>query len=117
MPSWLAAMQQIFTPILEWIGCARRHVQARQILRLVTVAALDGVDALPVSATPQAEGKMWATILTLQRSVACRVTIDAPSMAEDLERFQKSCPGRGVISWLPRAEGAARQHHQHDAEE
>jgi len=97
MPSWLAAMQ-IFSPVLEWIGGARRHVQARLVLRLVTIAALDRVDALAVSASPQAEGKMCATILALQRRVACRVTIDAPGVAEDLERFQKSCPGRGVIS-------------------
>src|SRR5262245_35411506 len=98
MPSWLAAMQQTFTSILEWIGSARRHVQARLILRLVTVAALDRVNALPVSATPQAEGKMRATILALQRRVARGVTIDAPRVAEDFESIQESCPGRGVIS-------------------
>jgi hypothetical protein len=91
-------MQQIFTPILEWIGCARRHVQARLVLRLVTIGALDRIDALAVSASPQAEGTVRAAILALQWSVACRVTIDATRMAEHLERFQKSCPGGGVIS-------------------
>jgi len=100
MPSWLAAMQQIFTSILEWIGGARRHVQARLVLRLVTIAALDRVNAFAVSATPQSEGEVWATFLTLQRRVACGVTIDAPRVAEDFERFQESCPCPRIITGL-----------------
>src|SRR5262245_39639883 len=100
MPSWLAAMQQIFTSILEWIGSARRHVQARLILRLVTIAALDRVNAFAVSATPQSEGEVWATFLTLQRRVACGVTIAAPRAAAHFERLQDKCPSPRTITGL-----------------
>jgi hypothetical protein len=48
-------MRLIFSPIFEWIGRAGRHVRSRLVLRLVTIAAFDREDAMPVSAPPQTE--------------------------------------------------------------
>src|SRR5215471_3734821 len=98
MPSWLAAMRLIFSPVLQRIGGARGHVQSRLVLRLMTIAAFDREHALPVRASPKAEGFVRMTVFTLQRRIACGVTINAPLMAEDLERFHKSCPGIRVIA-------------------
>src|SRR5262245_45989464 len=98
MPAWLAPMRLIFGPVFERIGRAGRHVRPRQVLRLVTIDAFDREDAMPVSAAPQAEGGVRATILTLQRRVARGVAIDAARMHEDFVRFQKSRPRPGVVS-------------------
>jgi hypothetical protein len=73
-------MRLIFSPIFEWIGRAGRHVQSRLVLGLMTIAAFHGEDALPVSAAPQAEEGVRATIVTLQRRISRWVTIDAPRM-------------------------------------
>src|SRR5262245_14387929 len=96
-------MLLIFSPIFEWIGRAGRHVQPRQVLRLVTIDAFDREDASPVGAAPQAEGGVRATILALQWRVASRVTIDAARMHEDLICFQKGRPGPGVVARRRRA--------------
>ena len=50
MPAWLSPMGLIFSPIFEWIGRAGGHVESRLILSLVTIAAFDREDALPVGA-------------------------------------------------------------------
>src|SRR5262245_20287026 len=98
MPARLAPMHLIFSPIFEWIGRAGRHVQSRLVLGLVTIAAFDGEDALPVSDTPQAEEGVRATIVTLQRRISRRVAIEAPCMHQDLVRFQKGRPSARVIA-------------------
>jgi hypothetical protein len=91
-------MGLIFGPIFEWIGRAGRHVKSWLVLRLVTIAAFDREDALPVGAAPQAEEVVRATIFAPQRRVTRRVTIDAPWMHEDLVRFQKSCARTCIIA-------------------
>src|SRR5215510_8615112 len=98
MPAWLAPMRWIFRPVLQWIGSAGWHVQSRLILRLVTIAAFDREDALPISAAPKTEGFVGMAVFTLQRRIACGVTINAPGMAEDLERFHKSCSRLHIIA-------------------
>src|SRR5262245_7301606 len=98
MPTWLAPMRLIFSPIFEWIGRAGWHMQSRLVLRLVTIAAFDREDALPVSAAPQAEGVVRVTILASQRRITRRVTVDAARMHEDLVRFQKGRPRPGVVA-------------------
>src|SRR5215510_12070120 len=103
MPAWLAPMRRIFGAIFERIGRAGRHVQPRQVLRLVTIDAFDREDAMAVSAAPQAEEGVRVTILASQRRVARRVTIDAARMHEDLVRFQKSRPRPGVVARRRRA--------------
>ena len=65
MPAWLAPMRLIFGTIFEWTGRAGRHMRSRLVVRLVTIAAFNREDALPVSAAPQAEGGVRATFLTL----------------------------------------------------
>jgi hypothetical protein len=102
-------MRLILSPILEWIRRARRHVQTLLVLYLVTISALDRKDALPVSATTQAERGVWATVLALQRRIACWVTIDAPRMAEDFERLQKSRSRGCIITRLRSEKGTARK--------
>src|SRR5262245_60141571 len=98
MPARFAAMCRIFNSIFEWIRRSGRHVHPRLVLCLVTIAAFDREDAMPVSATPQADGFVGATVLTLQRRIACRVTIDAPRVTEHLECFHKSCPRFRIIA-------------------
>jgi hypothetical protein len=102
MPAWLAPMRLVFSPIFEWIWRAGRHVQSRLILRLMTIATLDREDALPVGAAPQAKEGVRATVIAPQRRVTRRVTIDAPRMHKDLERFQKSCPRARIVTRLRR---------------
>src|SRR5262245_4052968 len=103
MPAWLALMRLIFSPILEWKGRAGRHVRSRLVLRLVTIAAFDREDAIPVSSAPQAEEGVRVTILASQRRVARRMTIDAARMHEDLVRFQKRRLRPGVVAGRRRA--------------
>src|SRR5262245_53361130 len=98
MPAWLSPMRLIFGPIYERIGRAWRHVQSRLILRLMTIATFDREDALPGSPAPQAEGGVWTTILSLQRSIPGRVTIDAPRVTEHLVRFHKRCSSICIIA-------------------
>src|SRR5215813_1010862 len=98
MPAGLAPMRLIFSPVFGWIGRAGRHVQSRLILRLVTIAAFDREDAMPVGAAPQAKEGVRVTILAPQRRVARRVTIDAARMHEDLVRFQKGRLRPGVVA-------------------
>src|SRR5215468_3258644 len=98
MPARLAPMRRIFGAIFERIGRAGRHVRSRLVLRLVTIAAFDREDAMPVGAAPQAEEGVRMTILAPQRRIARRVTIDAARMYEDLVRFQKRRPRPGVVA-------------------
>ena len=97
MPAWLSPMRLIFNSIFEGVGRSGWHVQARLVLRLVTIAAFDCEDALPVGATSQAEEGVRATIIALQRCITCWVTIDAAWMHEDSVRFQKNGARLGVI--------------------
>src|SRR5262245_42403793 len=98
MPAWFATMRRIFSTIFKWIGRAGWHVHPRLVLCLVTIAAFDREDAMPVSATPQAEGFVGATVLTLQRRITCRMAIDAPGVTEHLECFRESCPRIRIIA-------------------
>jgi len=87
MPAWLVSMRRIFSSILEWIRRAWRHVQARLVLYLVTIGAFDREDAMSVSAPPQTEGGVRATILAQQRRISRRVAIDTSRMHEYLVGF------------------------------
>src|SRR5262249_1263827 len=98
MPARLAPMRLIFNAIFEWIGRAGGHVQSCQVLRLVTISAFDGKDAMPVGAAPQAERAVRATILAPQRPITRRMTIDAARMHEDLVGLQKSRPRPSVVA-------------------
>jgi hypothetical protein len=98
MPAWLASMRLIFNPIFKWIGSAWRRVQSRLVLRLVTIAAFDREDTLPVGAAPQAEERVGTTIITPQGRITRRVAIDAARMHEDRVRFQKSGQRARIIA-------------------
>src|SRR5262245_27313936 len=100
MPSGLAAMRRVLTSIFEWIRRARRHVQTRRVFRLVTIAAFDRIHAVTIRTTAQAKGRVRTAILALQGRIACRMTVDAASVAEDFERFQESCPCPRIITGL-----------------
>jgi hypothetical protein len=91
-------MRRVLSPIFEWIRRAGWHVQSRLVLRLVTIAAFDREDAVPVSAAPQADGFVGPTVLTLQRRIACRLTIDAPRVTEHFERFDECRPRIRIIA-------------------
>src|SRR5262245_38814093 len=118
MPARLAPMRLIFCPIFERKDRAERHVQPRQVLRLVTIDAFDREDAMPVSAAPQAEGGVRAAILALQRRVARRMTIDAARMHKDLVRFHKGLSRpRVVAQWRRAAERAAGDRQRRKAQE
>ena len=98
-------MRWIIHAILEWIGRAGRHVKTRLVLRLVTIAAFKGEDALAVNSASQTDGGVGATILAPQRRVTSRMTIDAARMHEDLVRFSESCACAGIVSFLRRTSG------------
>jgi hypothetical protein len=91
-------MDLIFNTIFEWIRCTGRHVQSRLVLLLVAIGAFEREDAFPVSAAPQTEGGMRLTLLTPQRRITRRMTIDAARMIEDFVRFKKRHPRSIVIA-------------------
>src|SRR5580700_5605969 len=63
------------------IGGSRRHVQAREIVVLMTRAASHGVNALPVGSTADLHC-VSMTIVSLPRTISHGVTIHAARMAE-----------------------------------
>src|SRR5262245_55333146 len=114
MPAWLVPMRQVCSSIFEWIGSARRHVQARLVLCLVTIGAFDREDAMSVRAPPQTEGGVRATFLAQQRRISRRVAIDTSRMHEYLVGFQKCFSRLSIVARGIRAAERAAGDHQRD---
>jgi len=68
----------------------------------MTVGALKRQDTTPINPAAQAQSGVGLTIFASQRRIACRVTIDAARMHEDLIRFRESCLRRRRVSRLER---------------
>jgi hypothetical protein len=79
------------------IGSSRRHVQARQIVALMTGAAFDGVYALPVWSTTDLHG-VSMTIISLARKISLGMTIDTARIAEHRHNRFESCSCAGIIA-------------------
>ena len=97
MPAWLIPMRCIFNSIFKWVRCPGRHVQTRLVPRLMTIAAFDCEDALPVGAASQTEESMRLTVIASERRVARWVTIDTPRMHKHLVRFEERCACFAVV--------------------
>jgi len=79
------------------IGSSRRHVQAREIVALMTGAAFDGVYALPVWSTTDLHCVSMA-IISLSRKISLGMTIDTARMAEHRHNRFESSSGAGIIA-------------------
>jgi len=64
------------------IGRARRHVQASQVVVLVTGATFDRIDTLPIGSAPDLHGVAMA-IVSLARIVSDGVAIHAARVMQD----------------------------------
>src|ERR1700746_1914684 len=79
------------------IGRARRHMQAVQIVVLMTCAALDSERAISIRAAAHLH-RVRVTIVSLPRKVAGRMAIHAARMMEDgNERFES---GGSVVAFV-----------------
>jgi len=72
---------------------SRRHVRARQVVVLVTSAALHRLRSLPIRSPPDLHGMRMA-IVSLAREVSRGVTIHAARMAQ---HWNDSLKGGGAI--------------------
>ena len=79
------------------IGSSRRHVQAHEIVALMTGAAFDGVYALPVWSTADLHGVSMA-IISLSRKISLGMTIDTARMAEHRHNRFESSSAAGIIA-------------------
>jgi hypothetical protein len=79
------------------IGCPRRHVQAREIVILVTGAAADSIYALPVWSTADLH-RVTMTIISLTRKISIRVAIHTARMTEHRHDCFESGSGAGIIA-------------------
>jgi hypothetical protein len=78
------------------IGCPRGHVQAREIVILVTGPASDSIYALPVWSTANLH-RVTMTIVSLTRKISIGVAIHTARMTEHRHNCFESGSGAGSI--------------------
>jgi hypothetical protein len=79
------------------IGSSRRHVQAREVVILMTRTASHGVNAVPVWSAADLHC-MSMTIVSLSRKISRGVTIHTARMAEHRDNCFESSSGAGIIA-------------------
>ena len=78
------------------VGSARRDVQTRKVVILMTRAALHAGDAFPIRSAPDVHG-VWMIVIALARGISLRVAVDAARVPQDRDnRFESARSGRFV---------------------
>jgi hypothetical protein len=79
------------------IRSSRRHVQAREIVVLMTRVASHGINALPVWSAADLHC-VSMTVVSLSRKIPPRVTIHTARMMEHRHNRFESSSGAGIIA-------------------